>query len=125
MSKVDTTFDFGGPLIREWGLDATVYKRMGDVYNPSTGTVAVNETPMAVKVVIGAVTPKEYEGVYQENDIVIYTDVSAMAPYAPETDDRILYPAYDGSGSRSGKVIMSKIYRGDNAVYCKSLVRPQ
>lgn len=125
MSKVDTTFDFGGPLIREWGLDVTVYKRMGDVYNPSTGSVMVNETPMTVKAVIGAVNPKEYEGVYQENDIIVYTDVSAMVPYAPESDDRILYPEYDGSGSRSAKVIMTKIYRGDGVVYAKSLARPQ
>jgi len=67
MSLVDTTFGpIPGPLIQQWGLDATFVASGGPgTYDPATGNIADTTTRTPVKVVITKINPEEVQGLYQ------------------------------------------------------------
>ena len=74
MSKVDDVFDFADELIDEWGHYVTFVRKENSVYDPETGARTETETRKQVRVVISKLNIREYEGLYQANDVKIILD---------------------------------------------------
>ena len=87
MSKVDDVFDFADELIDEWGHYVTFVRKENSVYDPETGSTTETETRQQVKVVISKLNIREYEGLYQANDVKIILDpVQVNYIYITEQD---------------------------------------
>ena len=124
MSKVDDVFDFADELIDEWGQVVTFVRKENSSYNPETGTTSESETRMQVKVVITKLNIREYEGLYQANDVKIILDpVQVNYIYITE-QDYFLVPR-ENAPDEYMKIIKPVTYRGDRPVAYVIIARPQ
>ena len=111
MSKVDDVFDFADELIDEWGHYVTFVRKENSIYDPETGSTTETETRQQVKVVISKLNIREYEGLYQANDVKIILDpVQVNYIYITE-QDYFLVPR-EGADDEMMKVIRPVTYRG-------------
>ena len=125
MSKVDDVFGvIPGPLIQEWGFDATFVTSgaPGD-YDPATGTVDDTSTRTPVKVVITKINPEEYQGLYQATDVKIFIDPAQIGGHYITTADSFEYQ--QAGATIHAKVINPVTFRGDNPVLFACVARPQ
>ena len=125
MSRVDTVFGpIPGPMIQEWGLDATFVASGGSgTYDPTTGDITDSSTRTPVKVVITKINPEEYQGLYQATDVKIFIDPAQIANHYITTADSFEYQQ-DGTTVHA-KVINPVTFRGDNPVLFACVARPQ
>lgn len=125
MSKVDQVFGpIPGPLIAEWGLDATFVASGGPgAYDPVTGDIVDTTTRTPVKVVITKIDPEEYQGSYQTTDVKIYLDPGQIGGHYITTADSFEYQ--QAGRTIHAKVINPVTYRGDNPVLFACIARPQ
>ena len=124
MSKVDDVFDFADELIDEWGHYVTFVRKENSVYDPETGATTETETRMQVKVVITKLNIREYEGLYQANDVKIILDpVQVNYIYITE-QDYFLVPR-ENAPDEYMKIIKPVTYRGDRPVAYVIIARPQ
>lgn len=116
MSLVDDIFSsIPGPLITQFGIDATYIKANArPTYNPTTGTVSGVATEIAVKIVISELKPEEMQGLYQQTDVKIIFAADALSGYYPQTTDSIRY-AQNGV-NRTAKIVGMYSYRGDSPI---------
>ena len=124
MSKVDDVFDFADELIDEWGHYVTFVRKENSVYDPETGSTTETETRQQVKVVISKLNIREYEGLYQANDVKIILDpVQVNYIYITE-QDYFLVPR-ENAPDEYMKIIKPVTYRGDRPVAYVIIARPQ
>jgi len=124
MSKVDDVFDFADELIDEWGQTVTLVRKENSTYDPETGATTESETRMQVKVVITKLNIREYEGLYQANDVKIILDpVQVNYIYITE-QDYFLVPR-ENAPDEYMKIIKPVTYRGDRPVAYVIIARPQ
>ena len=124
MSKVDDVFDFADELIDEWGHYVTFVRKENSVYDPETGSTTETETRQQVKVVISKLDIREYDGLYQANDVKIILDpVQVNYIYITE-QDYFLVPR-ENAPDEHMKVIKPVTYRGDRPVAYVIIARPQ
>jgi len=124
MSKVDDVFDFADELIDEWGQYVTLVRKENSTYDPETGATTESETRMQVKVVITKLNIREYEGLYQANDVKIILDpVQVNYIYITE-QDYFLVPR-ENAPDEYMKIIKPVTYRGDRPVAYVIIARPQ
>jgi hypothetical protein len=116
MSLVDDIFSsIPGPLITQFGIDATYIKaNASPTYNPTTGTVSGAATEIAVKIVISELKPEEMQGLYQQTDVKIIFAADTLSGYYPQTTDSIKY--LQNGSTRTAKIIGMFSYRGDNPI---------
>ena len=124
MSKVDDVFDFADELIDEWGHYVTFVRKENSVYDPETGTTTETETRKQVKVVISKLNIREYEGLYQANDVKIILDPVQVDYIYITEQDYFLVPR-EGAPDEHMKVIRPVTYRGDRPVAYVIIARPQ
>ena len=124
MSKVDDVFDFADELIDEWGHYVTFVRKENSVYDPETGSTTETETRKQVKVVISKLNIREYEGLYQANDVKIILDPVQVDYIYITTQDYFLVPR-EGADDEYMKVIEPVTYRGDRPVAYVIIARPQ
>lgn len=125
MSKVDATFGtLAKRLVGSWTMNGVVFVRNGAAaYDTTTGEIAQAETRIPLKAVITKLTPKEYEGLYQKNDVKIIPDPTLIGEEPITQSDWFEYPE-NGKTVRA-KVVEPKWYRGDKPVAFIVIARPQ
>lgn len=124
MSLTDDTFALiPAPLIEKWGSTITYLASGTDTYNTSTGTIRTSDTTSTFKALITAVNPKEYDGLYQVQDLKVIIPASYLPSYYPTIRDRIQYS--EAGTTREARIIDIKSYRGDNPIMHVLIVRPQ
>jgi len=116
MALVDDIFSsIPGPLITQFGIDATYIKaNLNPTYNPTTGTVSGAATEISIKIVISELKPEEMQGLYQRTDVKIIFAADALSGYYPQTTDSIRY--VQNGVNRTAKIIGMYSYRGDNPI---------
>jgi hypothetical protein len=116
MSLVDDIFSLiPGPLITQFGIDATYIKaNASPTYNPITGIVSGAATEIAVKIVISELKPEEMQGLYQQTDVKIIFAADALSGYYPQTTDSIRY--VQNGVNRTAKIVGMYSYRGDSPI---------
>lgn len=116
MSLVDDIFSsIPGPLITQFGIDATYIKaNASPTYNPTTGIVSGAATEIAVKIVISELKPEEMQGLYQQTDVKIIFAADALSGYYPQTTDSIRY--VQNGVNRTAKIVGMYSYRGDSPI---------
>ena len=124
MSKVDDVFDFADELIDEWGHYVTFVRKENSVYDPETGTTTETKTEKQVKVVISKLNIREYEGLYQANDVKIILDPVQVDYIYITEQDYFLVPR-ENAPDEHMKVIKPTTYRGDRPVAYVIIARPQ
>jgi Fe-S cluster assembly iron-binding protein IscA len=124
MSKVDDVFDFADELVDEWGQYVTFVRKEDSVYDPETGTTTETETRKTVKVVITKLNIKEYDGLYQSDDVKIIIDPVQLDYIYITTQDYFLVPR-EGADDEHMKIIKPVTYRGDKPVAYVIIARPQ
>ena len=124
MSKVDDVFDFADELIDEWGHYVTFVRKENSVYDPETGSTTETETRQQVKVVISKLNIREYEGLYQANDVKIILD-PVQVNYIYITDQDYFLVPRENAPDEMMKVIEPVTYRGDRPVAYVIIARPQ
>ena len=124
MSKVDDVFDFADELIDEWGHYVTFVRKENSVYDPETGATTETETRMQVKVVITKLNIREYDGLYQANDVKIILD-PVQVNYIYITDQDYFLVPRENAPDEMMKVIEPVTYRGDRPVAYVIIARPQ
>ena len=125
MSRVDTTFGtLASRLVTYWSMSSVVFVRnKSDFYNPDTGVISTTEQRIPLKAVITKLLPKEYEGLYQKNDVKIIPDPTLIGIEPITESDWFEYPE-NGKTIRA-KVVESRWYRGDRPVAFIVIARPQ
>ena len=124
MSKVDDVFDFADELIDEWGQMVTFIRKEGSTYDRETGIVSENETRYEVKAVITKLDIREYDGLYQANDVKIIIDPVQLNYIYITTEDYFLVPR-ENAPDEYMKIIRPVTYRGDRPVAYVIIARPQ
>ena len=124
MSKVDDVFDFADELIDEWGQIVTFVRKENSTYDPESGTTSESETRMQVKVVITKLNIREYEGLYQANDVKIILDPVQVDYIYITEQDYFLVPR-ENAPDEYMKIIKPVTYRGDRPVAYVIIARPQ
>ena len=124
MSKVDDVFDFADELIDEWGHYVTFVRKENSVYDPETGATTETKTEKQVKVVISKLNIREYEGLYQANDVKIILDPVQVDYIYITEQDYFLVPR-ENAPDEMMKVIKPVTYRGDRPVCYVIIARPQ
>lgn len=125
MSRVDTTFGTIAPrLVSSWSMSGVVFVRNGvPSYDTTTGEITQDETRIPLKAVITKLTPKEYEGLYQKNDVKIIPDPTPLGEEPITESDWFEYP--ENGRTVRAKVIEPRWYRGDKPVAFIVIARPQ
>jgi hypothetical protein len=125
MSKVDATFGtLAQRMVSKWKTNGVVFIRNGTAtYDPDTGDIAQAETRIPLDAVITRLTPKEYEGLYQKNDVKIIPDPTLIGNEPITESDWFEYPE-NGKTIRA-KVVEPRWYRGDHPVAFIVIARPQ
>lgn len=125
MSRIDTTFgSLAERLVTAWSMSGVVFLRSDPgTYDSDTGAVTTVFTRIPVKAVITRLTPKEYEGLYQSQDVKIIPDPTPLRPIPIKQSDFFEYP-------QNGRTVRAKIidirgYRGDDDVASIIIARPQ
>ena len=124
MSKVDDVFDFADELIDEWGQMVTFIRKEGSTYDRESGIVSENETRYEVKAVITKLDIREYDGLYQANDVKIIIDPVQLNYIYITTEDYFLVPR-ENAPDEYMKIIRPVTYRGDRPVAYVIIARPQ
>lgn len=116
MALVDDIFSsIPGPLITQFGVDATYIKANSNpIYNPTTGTVSGAATEISIKIVISELKPEETQELYQQTDVKIIFAADALSGYYPQTTDSIRY--LQNGVNRTAKIIGMYSYRGDSPI---------
>ena len=125
MSRVDQVFGTLAPrLVTSWSMSGVVFVRnRNDFYNVDTGVISTTEQRIPLKAVITKLLPKEYEGLYQKNDVKIIPDPTLIGIEPITESDWFEYPE-NGKTIRA-KVVESRWYRGDKPVAFIVIARPQ
>jgi hypothetical protein len=125
MSRVDTTFGtLASRLVSSWSMSGVVFVRnRSDFYNPDTGVISTVEQRIPLKAVITRLTPKEYEGLYQKNDVKIIPDPTLIGIEPITQSDWFEYP--ENGRTIRAKVVEPRWYRGDKPVAFIVIARPQ
>lgn len=125
MSRVDTTFGTLAPrLVGAWTMNGVVFVRNGTPsYDTDTGEITQAETRIPLKAVITKLTPREYEGLYQKNDVKIIPDPTLIGEEPITESDWFEYP--ENGRTVRAKVVESRWYRGDRPVAFIVIARPQ
>ena len=124
MSKVDDVFDFADELIDEWGQMVTFVRKQDSVYDRESGIVSETETRYEVKAVITKLDIREYDGLYQANDVKIIIDPVQLNYIYITTEDYFLVPR-ENEPDEYMKIIRPVTYRGDRPVAYVIIARPQ
>ena len=124
MSKVDDVFDFADELVDEWGQSAIFVRKTDSAYDPVSGTVSETEVRTDVKVVVTKLGIKEYEGLYQKDDVKIIIDPVQLNYIYITTEDYFIIPR-ENAPDEYMKVITPTTYRGDRPVAYVIIARPQ
>jgi hypothetical protein len=125
MSQIDTVFkSIPAPLLRDWGHNVT-YIKSGptNTYVPTTGEIYNTTTRIPVRVVITQIKPEEFDGTYQTTDMKILLGNAELGTYSPAIHDLIEYT--DNGKTRTGRIINTTTYRGENPLFHTLIVRPQ
>jgi hypothetical protein len=96
---------------------------VASAYDTTTGDVIRDEVRIPLKAVITKLTPKEYQGLYQKNDVKIIPDPTLLGEEPITESDWFEYPE-NGKIIRA-KVVESRWYRGDKPVAFIVIARPQ
>jgi len=125
MSRVDQVFGTLAPrLVGSWTMKGVVFIRdVASAYDTTTGDVIRDEVRIPLKAVITKLTPKEYQGLYQKNDVKIIPDPTLLGEEPITESDWFEYPE-NGKIIRA-KVVESRWYRGDKPVAFIVIARPQ
>ena len=125
MGLIDSTFKpLPTALLADWGQDLTYVKTTTPrTYDPTSGEVYGRDVEVTVRGVILRITPREFEGLYQNTDVKIIIGASELGSYYPTEADRVRY-TQDGV-TREAKIINITSYRGDSPVLHVFIVRPQ
>ena len=125
MSRVDRVFSSLAPrLVTSWSMSGVVFVRNGvPDYDTATGEIAQAETRIPLKAVITKLLPKEYEGLYQKNDVKIIPDPTLIGEEPITESDWFEYP--ENGRTIRAKVVESRWYRGDKPVAFIVIARPQ
>jgi hypothetical protein len=125
MSRVDTTFGTIAPrLVTAWSMSGVVFVRNGvPDYDTASGEIAQPETRIPLKAVITKLLPKEYEGLYQKNDVKIIPDPTLIGEEPITNSDWFEYP--ENGRTVRAKVVDARSYRGDKPVAFIVIARPQ
>jgi hypothetical protein len=125
MSRVDTTFGTLAPrLVGSWTMSGVVFIRnKSDSYNAETGRITTTEQRIPLKAVITKLTPKEYQGLYQAQDVKIIPDPTLIGIEPITESDWFEYP--ENGRTIRAKVIDARQYRGDSPVAFICIARPQ
>ena len=124
MSKVDDVFDFADELIDEWGQMVTFVRKQDSIYDRESGIVSETETRYEVKAVITKLDIREYDGLYQANDVKIIIDPVQLNYIYITTEDYFLVPR-ENEPDEYMKIIRPVTYRGDRPVAYVIIARPQ
>ena len=124
MSKVDDVFNFADELIDEWGQMVTFVRKQDSVYDRESGIVSETETRYEVKAVITKLDIREYDGLYQANDVKIIIDPVQLNYIYITTEDYFLVPR-ENEPDEYMKIIRPVTYRGDRPVAYVIIARPQ
>jgi hypothetical protein len=125
MSRVDTTFGtLAQRLVSSWTMSDVVFVRNGvPSYDTVTGEIAQTETRIPLDAVITKLMPKEYEGLYQKNDVKIIPDPTLIGDEPITESDWFEYP--ENGRTIRAKVVDARQYRGDSPVAFICIARPQ
>jgi hypothetical protein len=125
MSRVDATFGTLAPrLVSAWTMNGVVFVRnKSDVYDTDTGAITTVEERIPLKAVITKLSPKEYQGIYQAQDVKVIPDPTLIGDEPITQSDWFEYPE-NGKTIRA-KVIDARQYRGDSPVAFICIARPQ
>lgn len=125
MSLVDDTFAaLPAQLLADWGQNVTYLKaNAAPTYNATTGTVSGADTSLTVRALIFSANPKEFESLYQQNDLKVIIGNAELGAYSPSVRDRIQYT--ENAVTRTARIVNCKTSRGENPIVHTLLVRPQ
>jgi hypothetical protein len=125
MSKVDTTFGtLAKRLVGRWTMDGVVFVRNGAAnYDTTTGEIRQDEVRIPLNAVITKLSPKEYQGLYQAQDVKIIPDPTLIGDEPITQSDWFEYP--ENGRTIRAKVIDARQYRGDSPVAFIVIARPQ
>jgi len=125
MSQIDTVFSaLPGPLLRQWGQDATYIKFSAtDTYVPSRGEVLNTSVRITVRVLVTQLKPEEFDSTYQTTDIKMLLGNTELGAYTPSVRDQIEYT--DNGTIRTARIINVKTYKGESPILHTLIVRPQ
>lgn len=125
MSRIDTTFGtLAQRLVSGWSMSGVVFVRnTGETYDTDTGAVQQGEFRIPLNAVITKLSPKEYEGLYQSQDVKIIPDPTLIGDEPITQSDWFEYP--ENGRTIRAKVIDARQYRGDSPVAFIVIARPQ
>ena len=125
MSKVDQVFGtLAQRLVSSWTMSGVVFVRNGvPSYDTVTGEITQTETRIPLKAVITKLTPKEYQGIYQAQDVKVIPDPTLIGDEPITQSDWFEYP--ENGRTIRAKVVDARQYRGDSPVAFICIARPQ
>jgi hypothetical protein len=125
MSRVDQVFGtLASRLVSSWTMSGVVFVRnKSDFYNNDTGVITTTEQRIPLKAVITKLSPKEYQGLYQAQDVKIIPDPTLIGDEPITESDWFEYP--ENGRTIRAKVIDARQYRGDSPVAFIVIARPQ
>jgi hypothetical protein len=125
MSRVDQVFGtLASRLVSSWTMSGVVFIRnKSDLYNSETGVITTTEQRIPLKAVITKLSPKEYQGLYQAQDVKIIPDPTLIGDEPITQSDWFEYP--ENGRTIRAKVIDARRYRGDSPVAFIVIARPQ
>ena len=125
MGLIDTTFaPLPTSILADWGQNITYIKTTTPrTYDPTTGAVTGDDTPVTVRGVIMRLNPRESEGLYQATDVQFLIGTDELGTYYPSEADRIQYT--QAGVTREAKIINVRSYRGERPVIHTIIARPQ
>lgn len=125
MSKVDKVFGtLAKRLVGDWTMGGVVFVRNnGASYDTDTGAITQDEMRIPLNAVITKLSPMEYEGLYQKQDVKIIPDPTLIGDEPITQSDWFEYP--ENGRTIRAKVIDARQYRGDSPVAFIVIARPQ